>query len=302
MSRSSLPPRWSLSRRSSRDGCGSRRRPTTSPRACKVVEELQEIAVAHREVLPENGLAPEVVRIEQVSFRYRHQHDRFSSFKEYAIRRLQGRVRVSDVWAVRDIDIGVRRGEVFGIVGRNGAGKSTLLRLIAGVLRPTSGRIVVRGWPVSPLLEIGAGFRPDLTGRENVYLNATLLGHLKREVDERYGSIVDFAELGDVMDDPLRTYSSGMVVRLGFAVATAWDASVLLVDEVLAVGDEAFQKKCMARIEEFRRQNATVLLVSHQLTQVLEICSRVAWLDRGIVRAIGDPEPVVREYVIAATA
>lgn len=238
----------------------------------------------------------DAVRIASVSFRYRRHNERFTTLKEYAIRRLQGRVRVSEVWAVRDIDLSVRRGEVFGIVGRNGAGKSTLLRLVAGVLRPTTGRVVVHGWPVSPLLEIGAGFHPDLTGRENVYLNATLLGHSKREVDARYQSIVDFAELGGVMDEPLRSYSSGMSARLGFAVATAWDPNVLLVDEVLAVGDEAFQKKCEARIEEFRRRSATVLLVSHQLAEVVAICSRAAWLDGGRIRAIGHPETVVKAY------
>jgi ABC-type polysaccharide/polyol phosphate transport system ATPase subunit len=260
---------------------------------------LRDVSALTVESHPAGAGMPAVL-IEDVSFRYRRHHDRFTSFKEYAIRRLQGRVQFTDVMAVRGIDMAVRQGEVFGIVGRNGAGKSTLLRLAAGVLRPTSGRVVVHGWPVSPLLEIGAGFHPDLTGRENVYLNATLLGHAKRDVDERYDSIVEFAALENVMDDPLRTYSSGMIMRLGFSVATAWEPRVLLVDEVLAVGDEAFQKKCLARIEDFRRQRATVLLVSHQLAQVLEICSRVAWLDGGVVRAIGDPENVIREYVAAA--
>jgi len=242
----------------------------------------------------------DVVRMTGVSFRYRRQNEGLTSLKEYAIRRLQGRVRVRDVWAVRDIDLNVRRGEVFGIVGRNGAGKSTLLRLAAGVLRPTSGRVVVHGWPVTPLLEIGAGFHHDLTGRENVYLNATLLGHSKHEVDARYESIVDFAELAEVMDEPLRTYSSGMTARLGFSVATAWEPNVLLVDEVLAVGDEAFRKKCEARIEEFRRRSATVLLVSHQSSQLLAISSRVAWVDEGRIRAIGDPQDVVTKYTEAA--
>jgi ABC-type polysaccharide/polyol phosphate transport system ATPase subunit len=238
----------------------------------------------------------DVVRMTGVSFRYRRQNERLTSLKEYAIRRLQGRVQVREIWAVRDIDLSVRRGEVFGIIGRNGAGKSTLLRLIAGVLRPSSGRVVVHGWPLSPLLEIGAGFHPDLTGRENVYLNGTLLGHSKREVAERYESIVDFAELAGVMDEPLRTYSSGMMARLGFSVATAWEPKVLLVDEVLAVGDEAFQKKCQARIEEFRRRSATVLLVSHQLAEVVAICSRAALVDGGRIRAIGDPQTVVKAY------
>jgi ABC-2 type transport system ATP-binding protein len=264
------------------------------------MEALRDLGTTRIETRPEEVAAAQAVLLESVSFRYRHQSDRFTSFKEYAIRRLQGRVRISDVWAVREIDIAIQRGEVFGIVGRNGAGKSTLLRLVAGVLRPTSGRVVVHGWPVSPLLEIGAGFHPDLSGRENVYLNATLLGHAKREVDEHYQAIVEFAELADAMDAPLRTYSSGMVMRLGFAVATEWDPNVLLVDEVLAVGDEAFQKKCQSRIEKFRHQRTTVLLVSHQLAQVIAICSRVAWLDDGTVRAIGDPETVVRQYLEAA--
>jgi ABC-type polysaccharide/polyol phosphate transport system ATPase subunit len=252
--------------------------------------------------LPRAAAEAEVVRMTAVSFRYRRQAERLTSLKEYAIRRLQGRVRVREVWALRDIDLSVRRGEVFGIIGRNGAGKSTLLRLVAGVLRPTSGRVVVHEWPVSPLLEIGAGFHPDLTGRENVYLNATLLGHSKREVDARYESIVDFAELAGVMDDPLRTYSSGMVARLGFSVATNWEPNVLLVDEVLAVGDEAFQKKCQARIEEFRRRSATVVLVSHQLAEVMAICSRAALVDGGTIRAIGDPETVVKAYWEAIVA
>lgn len=260
---------------------------------------LRDLSVALGETRTEGSLFAEVVRIQNASFRYRHHNERFTSLKEYAIRRLQGRVRVSDVWAVREVELSIRQGEVFGIVGRNGAGKSTLLRLIAGVLRPTSGRVVVHGWPVSPLLEIGAGFHPDLTGRENVYLNATLLGHSKRDVDERYESIVEFAELGEVMDDALRTYSSGMVVRLGFSVATEWDPNVLLVDEILAVGDEAFQRKCWLRIEKFRRQLATVVLVSHQLSHVLATCSRAAWLDGGSVRAIGDPTAVVEEYLDA---
>jgi len=250
--------------------------------------------------LPRATPEVDVIKMSSVSFRYLHQNERLTSLKEYAIRRLQGRVEIRDVWAVRDIDLSVRRGEVFGIVGRNGAGKSTLLRLVAGVLRPTSGRVVVHGWPVSPLLEIGAGFHPDLTGRENVYLNATLLGHSKRDVDARYESIVDFAELAGVMDEPLRTYSSGMNARLGFSVATGWEPNVLLVDEVLAVGDEAFHKKCEARIEEFRRRGATVLLVSHQSSQLLAISSRVAWVDEGRIRAIGDPQDVVRQYTEAA--
>ncbi len=249
---------------------------------------------------PAAPILDDVIRLESVSFRYRVPSERFTTFKEYAIRRIQGRVNMRDFWALREIDLAVGRGEVLGIVGRNGAGKSTLLRLVAGVVLPSTGRVWLKGWPVSPLLEIGAGFHPDLTGRENVYLNGTLLGHTKKEVDDRFGSIVDFSGLHEVIDAPLRTYSSGMMARLGFSVATAWDPTVLLIDEVLAVGDEAFRKKCEARIEEFRRRLVTVLLVSHQLPQVKEICTRALWLDAGVIRAIGDPAEVVDTYAASA--
>src|SRR5438067_1687987 len=241
----------------------------------------------------------EVIHMDAVSFRYRVT-DRYTTFKEYVIRRLQRRVRSHEFWALRDIDISIGRGEVIGLIGRNGAGKSTLLRLIAGVLLPTSGRVVVRSWPVSPMLELGAGFHPDLTGRENVYLNGTLIGRTKREIDERVDWIISFSELNDVIEMPLRTYSSGMQARLGFAVATAWHPKVLLVDEVLAVGDEAFRKKCEERIQQFRAELATVVLVSHQLTQIREICTRAVWLDAGRIRAMGDPDDVVAAYEATA--
>ncbi|TMD58682.1 MAG: ABC transporter ATP-binding protein [Chloroflexi bacterium] len=243
-----------------------------------------------------------VLRLERVSLRYRLPNERLSSFKEYAIRRLQGRVRWVDVSALRDIELTVRRGDVLGIIGRNGSGKSSLLRLVAGVLRPTSGRVWLKGWPVSPLLEIGAGFHTDLTGRENVYLNATLLGHPKKVIDKRFNEIVRFAELAEVIDAPLRTYSTGMMMRLGFAVATAWDPTILLVDEVLAVGDEAFQVKCGARINSFRERGVTVLLVSHDLSLVRTLCSRAIWLDAGSIRAAGSPDEVADLYHTAVTA
>ncbi len=249
---------------------------------------------------PAAPILDDVIRLESVSFRYRVPSERFTTFKEYAIRRVQGRVNMRDFWALRDIELSVARGEVLGIVGRNGAGKSTLLRLVSGVILPSVGRLRVKGWPVSPMLEIGAGFHPDLTGRENVYLNGTLLGHSKKEVEQRFASILDFSELHEVIDAPLRTYSSGMMARLGFSVATAWDPTVLLIDEVLAVGDEAFRRKCEARIEDFRRRLVTVLLVSHQLSQVKQICTRALWLDVGIVRAVGDPATVVDHYAAAA--
>jgi ABC-2 type transport system ATP-binding protein/lipopolysaccharide transport system ATP-binding protein len=243
----------------------------------------------------------QVITLEGISVRYRVPHERITSFKEYAIRRLTRRIVVEDFWALRDVTLKVRSGEVFGIVGRNGAGKSTLLRVIARVIRPTEGRVRVYG-RVAPLLEVGAGFHPELTGRENVYLNATLLGRSRRAVDEYFASIVEFSELAEFIDAPLRTYSSGMWARLGFAVATAWEPEVLLMDEVLAVGDESFRRKCQARIEQFRAHGATVILVSHNLELVSSLCERALWLEQGQVAAAGPAGQVTERYRNAASS
>lgn len=239
---------------------------------------------------------PEPVIVTQdLAVMYRVPHERFVSFKEYAIRRLQGRVAFRDLWALRDVNLSVRGGELVGIVGRNGAGKSTLLRVLARVLSPTAGRVVVVGH-VAPLLDIGAGFHPELTARENVYLNATLLGHSRKEVDAQFDSIIDFAELWEFVDAPLRTFSTGMTVRLGFAVATAWEPDVLLIDEVLAVGDQAFQEKCSDRVAGFCRNGATLLLVSHSPGLIQSLCPRTVWIDQGHVRADGPSDDVLRHY------
>jgi len=235
------------------------------------------------------------VRVENVSVRYAMPGERFSTFKEYAIRRLQGRVSRQALWAVRDVSFAVGRGEVYGLIGRNGAGKSTLLKVIARVLRPTSGRVRIEG-KVAPLLEFGAGFHPELTGRENVFLNGALLGFTRRQMQEKFDRIVDFAELWAFIDAPLRTYSSGMAARLGFAVATDVDPEVLIVDEVLAVGDEAFQNKCEARMSGFRDRGATILLVSHNVRTVRGLCRRAVWLEQGNVKAEGPAEAIVEEY------
>ena len=235
------------------------------------------------------------VRVENVSVRYAMPGERFSTFKEYAIRRLQGRVSRQALWAVRDVSFAVGRGEVYGLIGRNGAGKSTLLKVIARVLRPTSGRVRIEG-KVAPLLEFGAGFHPELTGRENVFLNGALLGFTRRQMQEKFDRIVDFAELWAFIDAPLRTYSSGMAARLGFAVATDVDPEVLIVDEVLAVGDEAFQNKCEARMSGFRDRGATILLVSHNVRTVRGLCSRAVWLEQGNVKAEGPAQAIVEEY------
>jgi lipopolysaccharide transport system ATP-binding protein len=236
-----------------------------------------------------------VLQLENVTVRYRAPHERVGTFKEYAIRRLQQRMRFTDFYALNGININIHEGEIFGIIGRNGAGKSTLLKVISRVLIPTQGRVRIRG-RVSPLLELGAGFHPELTGRENVYLNGTLLGHSHQEIDNRMEDILGFAELGDFIDGPLRTYSSGMVARLGFAVATAWQPEILLLDEVLAVGDEAFRKKCQIRMEAFRTSGTTTLLVTHDMNSVKSLCSRAAWLNRGKILSIGEVNNVVKDY------
>ncbi len=189
----------------------------------------------------------------------------------------------------------VNRGEVFGIVGNNGAGKSTLLKVIARVLRPTKGRVIVKG-RVAPLLELGAGFHLELTGKENIFLNTAMLGFSHRETVEKYDEIVDFSELGQFINAPIRTYSTGMFARLGFAVATACDPDILLVDEILSVGDESFQKKCEARIEAFRQRGAAIILVSHYMEKILEMCQRAVWLHHGELKAIGAPDQVIQAY------
>jgi lipopolysaccharide transport system ATP-binding protein len=197
--------------------------------------------------------------------------------------------------ALENISFEVYKGECFGVIGRNGAGKSTLLGLIAGVLKPDKGEIEVRG-RISPLLELGAGFHPELTGRENIILNGILLGMTKKEVLSKMEEIIEYSELGDFIDQPIRTYSSGMVARLGFSVVAHLDPEILLVDEVLAVGDINFQKKCMKKIESFRERGVTIVLVSHVIEQVEKMCNRVLWVDQHRIRAIGDAKEVCKLY------
>ena len=199
--------------------------------------------------------------------------------------------------ALKGVSFDVAGGRTFGIVGRNGSGKSTMLKLIAGIGRPTEGTVVVKG-RVSALIELGAGFHPEISGRENVYINGMMLGLTKREVAARFDEIVAFAELEDFIDAPVKTYSSGMYMRLGFAVAIHVDPDVLLVDEVLAVGDEAFTHKCLDKFAEFRRRGRTVLLVTHTLDLVTRFCDEALWLDAGVARLQGDPKRVVDAYLL----
>lgn len=236
-----------------------------------------------------------VINLENVSVCYRLPEERIGTFKEYIIRLFKRGLKYREFWALQRVSIQVCKGEIFGIIGRNGAGKSTLLKVISRVLIPKEGRVWIKG-RVSPLLELGAGFHPELTGRENVFLNGTLLGHSRREVEGHLEEITDFAELGAFIDAPLRTYSSGMVARLGFAVATTWEPEILILDEVLSVGDEAFQQKCQKRMEGFRANGATSLLVTHSMQTVQDLCTRVAWLEHGQIRTVGSPDEVISAY------
>lgn len=214
---------------------------------------------------------------------------------------LQRRSYHKNYWALRDVSFDVNRGETFCIIGENGCGKSTLLQICAGILQPTSGAVNVNG-RLSALLELGAGFNPEFTGRENVYLNAAILGFSSREVDRKMPDIADFAEIGDFIDQPVKTYSSGMIVRLAFAVSINVDPEVLLVDEALAVGDIYFRQRCMRKVHELRSRGVTILFVSHASAEVKALGDRALWLDHGEIRAVGHPERVVTDYLAAMNA
>ena len=236
------------------------------------------------------------IEIADVSKRFRLFREKPTSLKA---RLLTSRSRAEDFWALRDVSVDVRQGSSLGLIGHNGSGKTTLLKIVAGILRPTSGLVRQRG-RLAALLELGAGFHPELTGKENVYLNASFLGLSRKETDAAYDAIVDFAEIEEFMENQVKFYSSGMLVRLGFAVAVHVDPEILLIDEVLAVGDEAFQAKCLDRIRRFQRDGRTIVLVTHALDVVRDICDRAVMLHHGKVHAFGAPDDVVREmrYVL----
>src|SRR5688572_9288170 len=202
----------------------------------------------------------------------------------------------SSIPALRNVSFAIERGEAFGVIGRNGSGKSTLLKIMSGILKPTSGRMIVHG-RIAALIELGAGFHPEITGRENIYINGIMLGLTRREIDARFDRIVEFAGIGEFLDQPVKTYSSGMYVRLGFAVAVHVDPEVLLIDEVLSVGDEEFSAKCIAKIQEMKYRGVTLVFVTHQLDQVRNLCDRAMWIDRGEALMVGDPVRVVDAYL-----
>jgi ABC-2 type transport system ATP-binding protein len=233
------------------------------------------------------------IEVRDVSKRFRLYQEQFTSLKERMLH--GGKVPYEDFWALEHVGFEVPQGTTFGLLGHNGSGKSTLLKIIAGIIQPTSGEVVTRG-RLAALLELGAGFQPELSGRENIYLNASLLGMSRKYVDAKFDEIVDFAELAPFIDNQVKYYSSGMYVRLGFAVAVNMDPDILIVDEVLAVGDELFQRKCLDRVKKFQNEGRTIVVVTHAADQVRQVCSGAAVLDHGHLVAKGTPGEAVRSF------
>ena len=236
-----------------------------------------------------------MIKVENVSMKFKITHDRIKSLKEYAVAMVKGKLNYEEFWALKDICLEVKKGEVMGIIGRNGAGKSTLLKVISGILKPTGGSVQVEG-NIVPMLELGSGFDTDLTGRENIFLNGSILGYSEKFLQDKYDEIVEFSGLERFIDVPIRNYSSGMLMRLAFSIATVVNPEILIVDEILAVGDEEFQAKSKARMLELMGGGTTVLFVSHGLEQIREMCNHVIWLDGGKVKMIGDAQEVCDAY------
>ncbi len=237
----------------------------------------------------------EVVRVENVSMRFRLDQNRVQSLKEFIVKRLSHQMKYKEFWALRDVSFSVEKGDVIGIIGRNGAGKSTILKCIAGIYKPTSGKITVRG-NIVPMLELGSGFDMEMTGQENIFLNGAILGYSEEFLKEKHDEIVEFSELGDFIYEPIRTYSSGMLMRLAFSVATVVNPEILIVDEILSVGDSKFQNKSRARMNELMGGGTTVFFVSHDIRQIKEMCNKVVWLNHGELKMFGSVNEVCSAY------
>ena len=256
--------------------------------------ELMMENIENKEIIqnePEN-----IIELNNVGMEFFMSDQKIDNLKEFFIRLIKGKMERKMHRVLDDITFSVKKGESVGLIGHNGAGKSTLLKIITGILRPTSGTVKVKG-VVAPLLNLGAGFDYEATAKENVYLNAAILGYSKREVEKKYNEIVDFAELHDHMNVPLKNFSSGMVARLGFAIATDVNPDILLVDEILSVGDENFRKKCAARIEELQKKGVTFVIVSHNMSQIKKLCQKVVWIEDSKMRAFGDSAQICDMYI-----
>ena len=236
-----------------------------------------------------------MIEVRNVSMRFNMAKEKHESLKEYFLAAVQGKLQFEEFYALRDISFDVEKGDCYGLIGLNGSGKSTLLKVISGVFKPSQGSTVVHG-TIAPLIELGAGFDMDLTARENIYLNGTVLGMTPKYIDSKFDEIVEFSELRDFLDVPLKNYSSGMVSRIAFSIATVTKPDVLIADEILSVGDFLFQEKCEKRMNELMGGGTTVILVSHSIDQIERLCNRVTWLEKGRVRMTGDVQTVCDAY------
>ncbi|MDU8924664.1 ABC transporter ATP-binding protein [Pasteurellaceae bacterium LIM206] len=236
-----------------------------------------------------------VIKITNATVRFNKATESYNGLKEYVIKMLKGELMFQEFLALKNVDLEVKRGESWGVIGTNGSGKSTLLKLICGIFKPYKGSVKVHG-RIAPLIELGAGFDGELTARENIYLNGALLGHKKEFMEKHFNDIIEFAELQDFVDVPIKNFSSGMSARLGFAVATIVKPDILIVDEVLAVGDAAFQEKCKERMKKMLEGGTTLLFVSHSIEQVKELCQFAIWIDKGEVKASGEAEYILPLY------
>lgn len=235
------------------------------------------------------------VEVKDLEMHFNMSNERLTTLKEYFLKIVKRELRFEDFVVLHDISFKIKQGDVFGIVGLNGSGKSTLLKLISGIMSPTKGNVTTYG-TIAPLIELGAGFDMELTARENIYLNGSVLGFSKKFMDERFDDIVEFSEMHDFLDTPMKNYSSGMVARIGFAIATMTTPDILIVDEILSVGDFKFQEKCEKRINEIMNSNTTVIIVSHSIEQIERLCKHCLWLEKGNIRMLGDVQEVCDAY------
>ena len=237
----------------------------------------------------------EIIKVENVSMKFSLASEKIDSFKDYFIKTLKQQISYNEFWALKDVSFTVNRGEALGLIGLNGSGKSTMLKVIAGVLKPTKGSVEVRG-TIAPLIELGAGFDMDLTASENIFLNGALLGYSRKDMEKEYDNIVTFSELHDFMNVPVKNFSSGMVSRLAFAIATIGQPDILICDEVLSVGDFRFQEKSQKRIKTMLDKGTTLLFVSHSIEQVEELCDKIVWLEKGTRKMFGDAKEIAEIY------
>ena len=235
------------------------------------------------------------IEVKNVTIKFNMAKEKVDSIKEYILKFIKKQLFFEEFTALNDVSFDVKKGEVFGIIGLNGCGKSTILKIISGIHSPSKGSVKVNG-SIAPLIELGAGFDMDLTARENIYLNGSVLGYSKNYIDSKFDEIVDFTELHQFIDVPMKNYSSGMVARIGFAIATITDPDILIVDEILSVGDFLFQQKCEQRINELMKKGTTILIVSHSIDQIKRLCNRVMWLKSGQVVKIGETQEICNEY------